>query len=208
MKKKRFFIIMIGLIISIALLVGGCGAKENEDVGNDDEEIIIGDEDEDKDSGLAEQGSSDEDGGDEYPYDIEIGKLAPNFTLENLDGQEVSLEDYRGKIVMLNFWASWCPPCRQEMPDMKRLQEENEDLVIFAVNVKEEKSKVESFIEEGGYGFEVALDPEGEIAAIYLVSAFPTSYFIDKEGILLGGVPGMLEYPQMVQILEGIREEQ
>nr|WP_272876634.1 TlpA disulfide reductase family protein [Clostridium sp. Cult1] len=137
--------------------------------------------------------------------DIAIGEEAPNFTLRNLEGEEVSLTDYRGKVVLINFWATWCKYCDIEMPDLQKLDKENEDLVVLAVDVMEEKSLVEGYIEKGGYDFQVVLDEDGDIAKLYLVSAFPTSYFVDKDGILLGGVPGMMTYAQMNQIVEGIR---
>ena len=137
--------------------------------------------------------------------DIAIGEEAPNFTLRNLEGEEVSLTDYRGKVVLINFWATWCKYCDIEMPDLQKLDKENEDVVVLAVDVMEEKSLVEGYIEKGGYDFQVVLDEDGDIAKLYLVSAFPTSYFVDKDGILLGGVPGMMTYAQMNQIVEGIR---
>lgn len=201
--KKRLIIVMLCLAFASSLMLGGCSNKEEEDKLNEDENTVI-------------ENNAEEEGGEESTqgpivensYSIEVGKLAPNFTLENLDGEEVSLEEYRGKIVMLNFWATTCKFCVEEMPDMNKLQEENEDLVILAVNVRERRDKVKDYIENGGYDFEVLLDTKGNIAMDYLVSAFPTSYFIDKEGILLGGVPGMLQYPQMNQLIEGIRENQ
>ncbi|SHK55441.1 TlpA family protein disulfide reductase [Paramaledivibacter caminithermalis] len=137
--------------------------------------------------------------------DIAVGEAAPNFTLKNLDEKEVSLKDYRGKIVLINFWATWCKYCDIEMPDLQKLDKENEDLVVLAVDVQESKETVKNYIEKGGYDFEVVLDEEGEVAKMYLASAFPTSYFVDKDGTLLGGIPGMMEYAQMKKILESIR---
>lgn len=141
-------------------------------------------------------------------YDIAFGKEAPNFTLMNLEGKEVSLEDYRGKIVLINFWTTSCPFCIKEMPDIQKLSEENDDLVVLAVDVMEDKKRVKDYIEEEGYTFEVVLDEKGHVARTYLVGAFPTSYFVDKEGILLGGVPGMMTGPQMNEILENIRDNE
>ena len=201
MKKKKFFIIMIGVVLIVALLVGGCSAKDNVE-----EDAVV--KDDDSVEPVEKEYFEEEDIEEKNQYDIEIGKPAPNFTLENINGEEVSLEDYKGKIIMLNFWATWCPYCVKEMPDMNQLQEENDDLVILAVNIKEEKDKVKKYIEEGGYDFEVVLDTEGAVAGTYLVGPLPTSYFIDKEGIFIGGIPGMLEYPQMKQLIEGIRENQ
>lgn len=135
-----------------------------------------------------------------------VGEEAPDFTLRNLDGKEVSLKDYRGKIVLINFWATWCEYCDKEMPDLQKLDKENDDLVVLAVDVMEDEEKVKNYIKKGGYDFEVVLDEEGDVAKNYLISAFPTSYFVDKDGTLIGSVPGMMEYSQMNQILKSIRE--
>lgn len=142
-----------------------------------------------------------------YP-DIAVGELAPDFTLKNLSGEEVSLSDYRGKIVMINFWATWCKWCDIEMPDMQKLSSENDDLVVLAVDVEEGIEEVKAYIEKGGYDFEVVLDSNGDISKTYLVNGLPNSYFVDKEGILLGKVGGAINYAQMNEILENIREDQ
>lgn len=139
-------------------------------------------------------------------YILQIGRKMPNFTLQNLQGKEVSLSDYEGKIVLVNFWATWCKFCDAEMPDLQRLSEENEDLVVLGVNVGENHGKVEKYINKGGYNFEVLLDEDKEIAQDYLVSGLPASYFADEKGVFLGRVPGMLTYEQMNQILNDIRE--
>ncbi|WFA08256.1 TlpA disulfide reductase family protein [Tissierella sp. Yu-01] len=142
---------------------------------------------------------------EETSTEIAKDKPAPDFTLMNLSGEEVSLSDYRGKIVLINFWATWCTFCDMEMPDLQRLDDENDDLVVLAVDVMEDKETVEKYINEGGYSFEVVLDEKGDVTKTYLVSGFPTSYFVDPDGILLGGVPGMMTYDQMNQILDDIR---
>jgi thiol-disulfide isomerase/thioredoxin len=123
-----------------------------------------------------------------------------------LSGEEVSLSDYKGKIVLLNFWATWCTYCDLEMPDLQRLDNENDDLVVLAVDVMEDIDVVEKYINEGGYDFEVVLDTDGEIAKTYLVNGFPNSYFIDEEGLLLGLVPGMMTYEQMNEVMDNIRD--
>lgn len=142
-----------------------------------------------------------------YP-DIEVGQLAPDFTLKNLSGEEVSLSDYRGKIVMINFWATWCKWCDIEMPDMQKLSNENDDLVVLAVDVEEDIKDVKAYIEKGGYDFEVVLDSDGFVNRTYLVNGLPNSYFVDKEGILLGKVGGAINFAQMNEILDNIRKDQ
>lgn len=134
-----------------------------------------------------------------------ISEESPDFTLNNLEGEEVSLSDYRGQIVVLNFWATWCKYCDIEMPDLQKLTDENEDVVVLAVDVREDKGTVSNYIEEGNYTFPVVLDKKGTVASTYLVSAFPTSFFIDEEGILVGMIPGMMTYPQMNAGIEKVR---
>lgn len=138
--------------------------------------------------------------------EIVVGKPAPDFTLNNMNGEEVKLSDYQGKLVYLNFWATWCGYCDQEMPDLQALNTENDDLVVLAVNVREDKELVQSYLDEGGYDFPVLLDEEGEITAKYLVAGMPTTYFINSEGILLDRYPGMMEKEQMEEILGKMRE--
>lgn len=142
-----------------------------------------------------------------YP-DIAVGELAPDFTLKNLSGEEVSLSDYRGKIVLINFWATWCKWCDIEMPDLQKLNDENDDVVVLAVDVEEDIEDVKAYIEKGGYDFEVVLDSDGFINRTYLVNGLPNSYFVDKEGILLGKVGGAINFAQMNEIIENIREDQ
>ena len=137
---------------------------------------------------------------------IVAGKPAPDFTLINMNGEEVKLSDYQGKLVYLNFWATWCGYCDQEMPDLQALNVENDDLVVLAVNVREDKDTVQPYLDKGGYDFPVLLDEEGEIATKYLVAGMPTTYFINSEGILLDRYPGMMEKDQMEEILGKMRE--
>ena len=139
--------------------------------------------------------------------ELAVGKPAPNFTLKDLNGKDVSLSDYKGKIVLINFWATWCRYCDIEMPDLEKLNKENDDIVVLAVNVRESKDIVEKYIKDGKYTFPVALDESGDVSIKYLVSAFPTTYFVDKEGILLGAVPGMMTSAQMNEIVGNIRTE-
>ena len=143
---------------------------------------------------------------DSEVMDIVIGMEAPDFTLVNLDGERVSLSDYRGKIVLVNFWASWCHWCDVEMPDLNNLDIENEDVVVLGVNVMEDEKTVREYLEEGGYEFEVVFDTEGEIASNYLVDGLPNSYFIDKEGVLQLRFPGMMAAEQMSEVVNAIRE--
>lgn len=195
MKKNNLIVIITALVIMVLIV----GFVLKDDISNylSNEEKI--------ESDTQESVDSEEETINEEADESERIK-APNFTLKTLDGKEASLEDYRGKIVFINFWATWCPYCLKEMPDLQRIYEENkEDLVILAVDVQESKATVEDYMKDKDYTFPILLDEKGEVASTYFISNFPTTYFVDKEGYLLGGYPGMLTYPQVNQILESIR---
>ena len=133
----------------------------------------------------------------------EIGMQAPDFTLQNMNNKEVSLSDYRGQKVFLNFWASWCPPCRQEMPDMQKLHEEyGEELVILAVNIGEGKSTAANFMMQNDLNFPVLLDTDKSTAQDYLVRGIPSSYFLDEDGIIINKVVGAVSYERMLELTE------
>lgn len=112
---------------------------------------------------------------------------AADFTLSDINGNEVSLSTLKGKNVMLNFFATWCPPCRAEMPDMEKLYNETKDsnLVILAVNLKEDRETVKAFLSDNKFNFTTLLDSEGKTAEKYGIFAIPTTFFIDKEGFIV-----------------------
>ena len=112
------------------------------------------------------------------------GGPAPEFQLQTSDGNMVSLSDYRGKAVMLNFWATWCAPCRSEMPDMEKVYKEKlgQDVVILAVNVQEAQVPVQAFVDRFSLTFPILMDVNGDLVEEYGIQSLPTSYFIDKQG--------------------------
>lgn len=116
----------------------------------------------------------------------EIGKSAPSFQLTDIDGQSISLSDFKGKTVLLNFWATWCGPCRSEMPYIQEVYDERSEpgLVILAVNIGESLTKVEEFIQDYNLTFPVLLDREGNVAEKYNIRAIPTTYLVDGDGII------------------------
>lgn len=146
---------------------------------------------------------------------------APDFELEDQFGQVHRLSDYKGKTVFLNFWATWCPPCRAEMPDIQRLYEEydtegEEAVIILGVAGPEmgnEKSarEIASFLEENGYTYPVVMDTTGELFEAYGIYAFPTTFMIDREGNVFGYASGQLSYDMMqdiiTQTIEGKRRQ-
>lgn len=121
---------------------------------------------------------------------------APDFVLKDLEGSLVSLKDFQGKVIFLNFWATWCGFCREEMPAMEKLWQKymDEDFVILAVDVGEGKETVRSFVEENGYTFPVLLDFSREVASTYGIRGYPTTYLIDPKGMLVGTAIGMRDW--------------
>jgi len=119
-----------------------------------------------------------------------------DFELQDLSGVNRRLSDYRGKVVFLNFWATWCGPCRFEMPSMEKLYRhyKDEGLEIVAVNLQEDLGSVQRFVEEYGLSFPVLLDTTGRIGATYGARSIPTTYIVDREGFVLAGTIGTREW--------------
>ena len=115
-----------------------------------------------------------------------VGDLAPDFQLQSLDGQTLSLGSLRGKPVLLNFWATWCSPCVFEMPLLQEIYEEYSEkgLVMAAVDIGESPSKVEGFLQSRGLSLPVLMDSKAKVAGKYNIAAIPTTFFIDKDGII------------------------
>ena len=123
----------------------------------------------------------------------EVGYLAPGFTLRNLKGNYESLEDYRGQVVILNFWATWCAPCRVEMPSFENLYRRyrSEGVTVLAVTLdKNVGSKIKSFVDEYGLTFPVLLDKKGEVERLYPSMTIPFTYVINPEGRVVTRVDG------------------
>lgn len=124
---------------------------------------------------------------------------AIDFKLKDLNGKNVSLSDFKGKKVLLNFWATWCPPCRAEMPDIEKLylEDKDSDLVILAVNLGEDTQTVKSFIDKNKYNFNILLDSDQAVAIKYNIVSIPTSFFIDKEGNIVSKKVGAMSIEEM-----------
>lgn len=154
-----------------------------------------------------ENGNTDPAGKDAFP--------AFNFTLIDQYGTTHTLSDYKGKVVFLNFWATWCPPCKKELPDIEALYKDynlNKDDVVFlgVVNPSSEEypnnqdvknEEIISFLEDNEYTFPTLFDETGEVLIDYNISAFPTTFIIDKEGNILGYVPGMMTKDIMINVI-------
>lgn len=126
-----------------------------------------------------------------------IGLKAPDFELKNLAGESVKLSDYEGKKVMLNFWATWCPPCKAEMPDMEEFYNDSgDDIVILAVNI-DTNNDVAGFVKKMGVTFPILLDTDNRVNKIYQIISIPTSYFIDEKGIIRNKHIGAMDIETM-----------
>lgn len=130
-----------------------------------------------------------------------------SFTLKDNKGNDVTLSEYKGKTVVLNFFATWCTYCKMELPSLEEINSTRDDIVIFLVatpNIGNEGSKeyIESFMEENGYSMTVLYDETGEVVSKYNVSGLPTSFFFKPDGSVLGYVPGYVEESSLISILE------
>jgi peroxiredoxin len=114
------------------------------------------------------------------------GALAPDFLLETMDGEEARLSDFRGQPVVLNFWATWCLPCRQEMPQFVEAYDAHraEGLAVIGLNLQESESIIRPFIDEYGAEFPIFIDRDGEVGDEYRLLGLPMTYFITREGVI------------------------
>lgn len=143
----------------------------------------------------------------------QVGYEAPNFTLKDPDGKRVELKQFRGKAVMLNFWATWCVPCKEELPEFEQVYRQHKDrgFVLLGVSLDSEVSAkdVPAYMKEGSprvgsYTFPVALDTQQEVARTYKLSGIPATYFIDKEGVIRALHPGALNRQLLEERLKTI----
>jgi thiol-disulfide isomerase/thioredoxin len=132
-----------------------------------------------------------------------------DFTLESLEDQNISLSDFKGTPVMVNFWATWCPPCRAEMPLIQAYAKANQDeVVVLAVNAGEDKATIQSFATAQNLDDLVfLLDPDNSVASLYRIPGFPTSLFVDAEGLLTAVHIGELNEELLIQYLAKIGVE-
>lgn len=151
----------------------------------------------------------------EEPAQEEERPQAPDFTLVDQYGNTHTLSDYKGKTVFMNFWATWCPPCRAEMPDIEQIYKDyglnEEEVIVLGVafpNMGNEKSKEEviEFLEKDGYTFPVVMDEEGALAYYYSISAFPTTFLINPDGSVEGYVQGMMTRESMDDVIKQTQE--
>ena len=190
-------ILSLVLLLTITLLLAGCQSGNN--AGNAGEA-----------NGEAAAGDT---GGETESADpsgpIAEGDAYRDFTVSLADGGEFTLSDHEGKVILLNFWATWCGPCVGEMPAFEQLQETyGEDLVLLAVNSGEDEGTVKAFLEENGYTFPVALDPRYEVALLYPSDSIPYTVIIGADGkvaaIQLGAADADTMYAHYCELIDGL----
>ena len=135
--------------------------------------------------------------------------IAPDFTLKGEDGNTYRLKDYRGKVVILNFWATWCPPCREEMPSMERAWHQIKDkgIVMLGINVGEDADTIFEFTGQYSMTFPLPMDINGEVVKQYPIRGLPTTYIIDPAGMATHRAVGsrVWDAPEILQQLEELK---
>jgi len=134
---------------------------------------------------------------------LDVGQLAPDFEMQYPDGRKVKLSDFKGKPVIVNFWATWCAPCEAELPEFVQTYDKYKDqgLVILGVNAQESGEDANKFVEKYSLSFPVTLDSRGEVMGLYAVRGLPTTLFIDPEGRVAVRWAGILTKPMIEEYL-------
>jgi DsbE subfamily thiol:disulfide oxidoreductase len=137
----------------------------------------------------------------------QLGKQAPDFTLANLSGQSVRLMDLRGKVVLLNFWASWCPPCREEVPSLVKLNKamSGKDFRMLAVSIEQGGVEaVEKYFRNAGIRLPALVDADGKVGKTFGITGVPETFIIDKQGVIRKKVVGPIDWddPSVIQYLQ------
>lgn len=183
MKKYLAIIVLVGLIIWGFISVQGNKSNLSGPSGTQSQSLTVG---------------------------LEVGNTAPDFELQTVDGMSIKLSSLKGKKVILNFWATWCPPCRQEMPDMEQFYTDNKnnEMEILAVNLTEtEKSRadVPTFMKANDITFPVVFDEKGSVSNLYRISSIPASFIIDSQGVIQKKLVGPMTYDSMKSMLGAIK---
>lgn len=183
MNKRDLLIVLAGLVIGVGLgivIIFGFGLGSIPGVG---------------DAGAD----------DVPPPGPQVDSPAPDFELETLSGSRLRLQDLRGKPVLLNFWATWCAPCRIEMPVLEaRYEQLQPELEVLAINFDETADEVGAYTSEMGLTFPVLLDPGGEVQRLYQIRGYPTSFLVDEDGIIRVQHIGQLTESQLDQYLSEV----
>lgn len=141
--------------------------------------------------------------------DVRIGHEVPDFTLTTMDGKEIQLSDFRGSGVLLNFWASWCNHCVNELPLMNEASKKMHGVEVVAVNVGEDAAIVERFAERYDLEFKILLDQDNQVKRLYRITGLPATILIDKNGIMVDRVVGELDdYSRILGLMQRVQSSQ
>ena len=135
-----------------------------------------------------------------------MGRQAPDLRLESLDGRQVSLADYAGQVVLLNFWATWCPPCKEEIPAIERayVAHRDEGFMVLGINEGEALEIVQTFASELGITYPVLIDKRGDVAAQYRRRGLPLTLIVGRDGVIQVRHEGYLTAGQLDKYLSGL----
>lgn len=199
-QRNRLFGLSLVIAASI-LLLGGCSQGENKSSQS------AGDA---PGTAQTENNATQADPSSEEAAEIEHEpELAPSFELKSLDGDTVTLEDYKGQYVYINFWATWCQYCDEEMPDLMAFQKKHaEELTVLAINVNEKNDVVQKYIDKNKLDLKILMDSDGTVSQVYQVSAFPTTFLVDKAGKIIGYIPGKLSAEDMESTFKYLKEHE
>lgn len=157
---------------------------------------------------LALAGCKGKKGGEETKAPPLKGDVAVDVTLQDLEGKKIKLSQFKGKVVMLNFWATWCPPCREEMPSMDAMYQKfkGTDLVMLAVSIDENAETVREFMKKNNYTMPVYHDPNKDAGAAYGITGVPETFIIDKKGVIAEKVIGPMDWmkPEVTDFIQGL----
>ena len=180
-KRKKILMYALPILLAVVVVIGGFLL-----IGNDNK-------------------------GTDKPHSTEPGAYAPDFTVYDAEGNAKKLSDYRGKPVVLNFWATWCSPCVRELPHFQvQYNEQGDDVQFLMVNLtdgtRETVEGVKSFMEDMSFHFPVLFDTASEAATAYNVTSIPITYFIDAEGVIVASAIGSLSAQKLQQGIDMIKK--
>ena len=196
-KKMKSFVktvFFLAALLALTLAIGGCSPQPSATSAPETESPGV--EATSPEAPSAEASAED-------PYN----KFIP-FELPDLDGNTVSISDFEGKYVLINFWATWCTYCDQEMPDLQKLQDTyGDELVVLLVNVQEKEDDIRAYLEKRKLSMLTVQDLKGEVSGMYGVTGMPSSYFVTPDQRVIGYVAGMMSYETMEQSLDYVKAQ-